>query len=253
MRCGKWMSKIREIPMHPRVVVGLLFAGLVLTMSLLCLIALNSGPAEIGTVKMVFGVIVLWVVLGGALMHNFRDRMREYIQRPSIDWRIKFVLFSTILALIEEAITVLMTNLAPFFGVKIGEAYITASTNYLDVVLFHSVVVFVPLFIAWAVILSRYDFSPFAVFLLFGLTGIICEATINPVGAIFGSAIWIFIYGLMVYLPAYCIPQERPVQTVSWHHYLLAIPLTFLIAIPLLLPIMLVLGYVLQHPSGAHF
>jgi hypothetical protein len=30
---------------------------------------------------------------------------------------------------------------------------------------------FVPLFVGWALILSRYAFSPFAVFLLFGLTG----------------------------------------------------------------------------------
>jgi hypothetical protein len=64
-----------------------------------------------------------------------------------------------------------MTNLAPLFGVKVGQAYITSSTNYLDVVALHSVVMFVPLFVGWAVTLSCYDFSPFAVFLLFGLTG----------------------------------------------------------------------------------
>jgi hypothetical protein len=39
---------------------------------------------------------------------------------------------TTALALMEEAITSSMTNLAPLFGVKIGEAYITASTNYFD-------------------------------------------------------------------------------------------------------------------------
>lgn len=54
-------------------------------------------------------------------------------------WKKKFVVFATVLALIEEAITTTMTNLAPLFGVEIGEAYITASTNYVDVVLFHSV------------------------------------------------------------------------------------------------------------------
>ncbi|MDP6738921.1 MAG: hypothetical protein QF404_02785, partial [Planctomycetota bacterium] len=213
----------------------------------------NSGPAEIATVKMVFGLIVLWVVLGGTLMHHFRDRVREYIQRSSPDWRVKFVLFTTTLALIEEAIAVLMTNLAPFLGVKVGEAYLTASTNYLDLILFHSVVVFVPLFIAWAVLLSRYDFSPFAVFLLFGLTGIVCEAAINPAGAIFGSAIWIFIYGLMAYLPAYCIPPDRGARKPLWYHHVLAIPVAFLIALPLLLPIIYVLGHVLQHPPRMHF
>ena len=42
--------------------------------------------------------------------------------KRTLDWRIKFVLFATVLALIEEAIAVSMTNLAPFFGVKVGEA-----------------------------------------------------------------------------------------------------------------------------------
>ena len=33
-----------------------------------------------------------------------------------------------------------MTNCAPLFGVPFGQAYITASANYFDVVLYHSVV-----------------------------------------------------------------------------------------------------------------
>ena len=40
-----------------------------------------------------------------------------------------------------------MTNCAPLFGVEMGEVYITASGNDMDVVLFHSVVVFVPQFL----------------------------------------------------------------------------------------------------------
>ena len=240
---------------HPlqRLIIKILCALVILTAGFLCLVAVNSGAPEVATVKMVFGIILLWIVLGGALMHHLRDRTRACIRSVPLDWRIKFVLFATVLALIEEAVAVSMTNLAPFFGVKAGEAYVTASTNYLDVVLFHSVVVFVPLFIAWALILSRYDFSPFAVFLLFGIMGIVCETTINPAGAITGFAIWIFIYGLMVYLPAYCIPTGRSARPVKWYHHLLAIPATFLIAMPLLLPITYVLGHVLQHPSGAHF
>ena len=60
-----------------------------------------------------------------------------------------------------------MTNCAPFFGVPFGQAYITASANYFDVVLYHSVVIFVPLFIGWAVLLWRWRFPPLAVFVLF--------------------------------------------------------------------------------------
>jgi hypothetical protein len=240
---------------HPlqRLIIKILCALVILTAGFLCLVAVNSGAPEGATVKMVFGLILLWIVLGGALMHHFRDRARTCIRSVPLDWRVKFVLFATVLALIEEAVAVSMTNLAPFFGVKAGEAYVTASTNYLDVVLFHSVVVFVPLFIAWALILSRYDFSPFSVFLLFGIMGIVCETTINPAGAITGFAMWIFIYGLMGYLPTYCIPSGRGARKPRWYHHLLAIPAVFLIALPLLIPIVYLLVNVLQHPTGPHF
>jgi hypothetical protein len=237
----------------PRFIVSLLFVGVILTIGFLCLVAQRSGAPEVATVKMAIGLIVLWILLGGTLMYRFREPVREYIRRLPLGWQVKFVLFATILALMEEAIAVLMTNLAPFHGVEVGEAYITASTNFLDVALFHSVVVFIPLFIAWAILLSRYDFSPFAVFLLFGLTGIVCETAINPVGAIVGFAMWIFIYGLMLYLPAYSIPAERGARKPLWYHHVLAIPAAFLIALPLLLPIVYVLGHVLKHPPGAHF
>ena len=50
-------------------------------------------------------------------------------------------------------------------GTTPEEAHITASTNYFTVVCFHSVVVFVPMFIAWAWMLSRWRFSPLKVLL----------------------------------------------------------------------------------------
>ena len=125
-------------------------------------------------------------------MYRFREPIRAIVLKIRFDWRLKFVLFATCLALTEEAITTTMTNLAPLFGVKIGEAYITASTNYVDVVALHSVVMFVPLFVGWAVILSRYAFTPFFVFLLFGLTGTAMETNLgmkNPLE----FALWIFV------------------------------------------------------------
>ena len=116
-------------------------------------------------------LILFWVGLDGFLMHRFRDQVLVMVQKVRIDWRLKFVIFATLLALVEEAITVSLTNLAPLFGVPLGAAYITASANYLDVVSLHSVVVFVPMFIAWALLLSRFNFPPNHVFLLFGING----------------------------------------------------------------------------------
>ena len=114
------------------------------------------------------GLVVVWIYLGGTVMWFARHRAAALLRRTPLGWRTTFVLACTALACLEEAVTVSMTNLAPVFGVPIGEAYITASTNWLDVVLFHSVVVFVPQFIALAYLLGRWDLSPFAVFMGFG-------------------------------------------------------------------------------------
>jgi hypothetical protein len=97
------------------------------------------------TVGMGWGLILLWIFLGGTLMRRFREPIRRVLSRIRLDWRVKFILFATVLALAEEAVTTTMTNLAPLFGVRPGEAYITASSNYLDVVAFHGVVVIVPI------------------------------------------------------------------------------------------------------------
>ena len=197
-----------------------------------------------------WGLISLWIFLGGTLIYRFRAPIRVAVMSIRLDWRLKFVLFATVLVLIEEAITTTMTNLAPLFGVKLGEAYITASTNYLDVIAFHSVVVIAPMFVGWAVLLWRYDFSPFAVFLLFGLTGTLAEMSFGPQHALeFG--LWIFVYGLMVYLPAYCVPTDRNVRAPRWWHYPLAVLVPFLF-IPLV-PLPLIAHLLSPHHPKIHF
>jgi len=164
-------------------------------------------------------------------------------------WQVKFVLLATLLALTEEAITVTMTNLAPMFGVPVGAAYITASANYLDVILHHSVVVFVPMFIAWAVLLRWWGFSPFWVFLLFGLTGLLAEAGTFGWGHLSEFALWIFVYGLMVYLPAHSLPALRGARPARWYHAPLAVLLPFAFA----LPWALVIGLFSPNHPDIHF
>jgi uncharacterized membrane protein YhdT len=149
--------------------------------------------------------------------------------------------------MVEEAVTTGMTNLAPVFGVPIGAAYITASANYFDVVCFHSVVVFIPMFIAWAVILRSYDFSPNAVFLLFGLTGLTAEMSFSGAQAVTEFGLWIFVYGLMVYLPAYTLPVDRGAKKPPWWMYPAAVLLPVLFAIP----VAVIVGA--AHPIRIHF
>lgn len=184
------------------------------------------------------GLILLWIVLGGCLTLLLQDKLVPWLTAIPLHWRVRFVLLCTALALFEEVITTSMTNLAPFLGTTPEEAHITASTNYFKVVLFHSVIVFVPMFIAWAWLLGRWNFLPLQVLLLFGITGCLAEASINPTSLIGGF--WIFVYGLMVYLPACTVPSDRGARPLRWWHYLLAVFLPILAAIPVVPLVILV-------------
>jgi hypothetical protein len=210
------------------IVIGVYSALLV---GFLNLVILNSPKARDRAIfLMADGMILLWIIVGGSLTPMLRRRLVPRIAAIPIDWRLRFVLFCTAMALIEEVITTTMTNLAPFFGTTPEEAHITASTNYFHVVLCHSVVLFFFMFVVWAWMLSRWDFTPLKVLLLFGITGSLAEATINPT-SLFGG-FWVFVYGLMVYLPACTAPQDRGARPVRWWHYPLAVCLPFLGVIP---------------------
>jgi hypothetical protein len=223
---------------------------LLLTTSAVTVVTWKS-PKMRAVLGMGWGLIFLWIGVGGTLMYRFREPIREAILKIRLSWHWKFILFATLLALAEEVITTTMTNLAPLFGVKVGEAYITASTNYLDVVALHSVVVFVPLFVGWAVILSRYAFSPFSVFLLFGLSGTLAEMSFGGPQHALEFGLWIFVYGLMVFLPAYCVPSERNTRPLRWWHYPLAVFVPFLF-IPVV-PLPLLAGLLFPHHPKIHF
>jgi len=191
------------------------------------------------------GLILIWVVGFGALTPLLRDRLVPYLVRIPLGWRLRFVLLCTALALLEEVVTTGMTNLAPWLGSTPEEAHITASTNYLYVVGFHSVIVFVPMFVAWAWMLSRWAFSPLQVLLLFGLTGSLGEASLNPSSLIGGF--WVFVYGWMVYLPACTMPPNRGARPPLWRHYLLAVVLPIAAAVPLV-PVVVLLRQWLRIP-----
>lgn len=221
-----------------------IYSALVVT--LVNVILLSSGKTrERAIILMGDGLIVFWIIVGGSLMPLLRRRLVPRLAAVPLDWRVRFVLFCTAMALMEEVITTTMTNLAPLLGTTPEEAHITASTNYFVVVCFHSVIVFVPMFVAWALMLSRWRFSPLKVLLLFGITGTIAETSINPSSLIAGF--WVFVYGLMVYLPACTVPEERGATAPRWWHYPLAVFVPF--------PFVVLAGPVLmlRHWLGIHF
>jgi hypothetical protein len=221
-----------------------LVTGLVLLVSL-------GNPIQRAVVGMAWGLILIWIAGCGLVMWRWREAWCRLADRVPWPWPLKFVIGCTLLALLEEAVTTLMTNCAPLFGLEIGQAYITASANYFDVVLYHSVVVFVPMFIAWSVMLRWWRFSPFAVFLLFGLTGLVCESVSFGLQNLAGFAFWIFVYGLMVWLPAHWPLADRTARPPPWWAYPLAVVLPF-VFLPIVLVIAPWIWLTPEHPK-IHF
>jgi hypothetical protein len=96
------------------------------------------------------------------------------------------------------------------------------------------------MFIAWTVLLNYFDFPPAHAFLLFGLTGSLAEMSMSPTN-IFGG-FWFFVYGLMVFLPLYSLPERESARPPRWWAYPLAV-IAPLFSPILLLPISPLLRY----------
>ena len=193
----------------------------------------EANPDNRAILKMGIALILLWCVLGGTIMYLLRDRFVGWARRIPLSWRTRFVLLCIAFALLEEAVTTSLTNLAPLLGGVSDAARITASKNYLEVVLRHSVIAFVPLFVCWAWLLSRSNFRPAEVLLLFGLNGTVAETiTFGPQNLI-QVGMWVWVYGLMAYLPACTVPQDRGARPARWWHWLLAVFLPLVFVIPL--------------------
>jgi hypothetical protein len=188
-------------------------------------------------IYMGLSLIATWCVFGGITMHVTRARFLRWSESLKIGWKSRFVLLSIGMALIEEAITTSLTNLAPYFGAVSANARITISTNYFEVIS-SSVLAFIPWFICWAWLMGRYDFKPLEVMLLFGLTGLIAEATLDSVvnlEDLAGVGMWVYIYGLMVYLPALTVPENRDVRPTRWYHVPLAVFIPLIFVFPFLI------------------
>lgn len=220
-----------------------------LLLSTLLLLAGLEDPLLWALACMMWGVNLLWILTVGFISILARKHVQHYGTNAPRFLRTKFFFACTSLVLIEEAITVAMTNCAPMFGVEFGEMYITASGNYLDVVLFHSVIVFLPQFAAWAWLLHRYSFTPFSTFLLYGLTGWVNE-TLFAGPNLLALAQWILVYGLLVYLPAFLFRGKKDRKRPGCLLFFVALLLPILASIPMVL----LLWFVITpgHPS-IHF
>jgi hypothetical protein len=194
----------------------------------------NPDPDARAIAFMGLTLIAVWCVLGGTLMFFGRKVLVRWASLVRLGWKVRFVVFATLLALIEEAVTTSLTNAAPLFRAASAAAKITVSSNYLEVIS-NSVLAFIPWFICWAWLLGRYDFRPSEIMLLFGLTGAIAEATLDSAIGLedfVGVAMWVYVYGLMVYLPALSLPIDRDVRPVRWYVIPVAVVLPLVFIIP---------------------
>ena len=191
----------------------------------------SVAPAARVVSAMMLGALVLWVGGCGTLMWRRRDAVVAWLRALPLPEGPKFVLAAAALACVEEAITTLMTNLAPLAGGTHGVEGIVNATNYFHVVLLHSVVTFVPAFAVWAWLLRRYAFAPAQAFLLYGLTGTLAEALfVRPDALVAGY--WIFVYGLFVWLPACAMRRPAALRAVRPRHVALALLLPIAAALP---------------------
>ena len=184
--------------------------------------------------KMVFLHTFFWIVLFGGITYRFREAIKRMLSGTKYFCRTNFALIAIFLALIEEAVAVAMNSLADDFGAPAGQ-YLTITNSYLDLVLFHSAIVFVPMFITWAWLYLRYDFTPEQAFLLFGISGFIAEIIINPswFTALLTGGFWIFTYGIMIYTPAYAFGHQRKsCIKARWYHKAMAVALPLVSAVP---------------------
>ena len=190
----------------------------------------SDDPHARAKVLMGFLLVLFWCLGFGLLSYYQRDRFKQLFTAVKMPWQVKFIVSAIALAMLEEVVTTSLTNAAPLLGSDTGQAMITASTNYAEVVFLNSVwPVFVPWILAWTFLLSRYDFPPNHVFILFGLLGSVAETSFG-LGAVI-AGFWFFVYGLMVYLPAYSLPPRKTVP-LRWWHYPLTILLPFLFMFP---------------------
>lgn len=193
---------------------------------------LNSqNPKGFAGVSLAIGLFFLWGICSAFIMYETKDKIKNYFETTNYSTFVLVTLGGIFLALIEEAFATLMTNLAPLFGFSTSEVFITASADYIEVVTQHSVIVFVPWFIAWGIVLHKYTIHPNTSMVLFGITGLCAEVLGFGLQHITELGFWIIIYGLMIYLPAYITysPKSKPTLNKCFYPFLIIISFVFLV------------------------
>ncbi len=209
-----------------------------LQVGLVLLANLQGDPKSRAIILMASGLWLIWVLGFGLASWRLRDQVKGVFDKLPGSPYFKFFIFAFALLLLEEGVTTTMTNLAPLLGSRIGEAYITGSANYFEVVMWHSVVVLWPAYAAWAFVMIKVDFHPNAVFLFYAVQGVTAEAMHGGPAQLLAFPFWAFVYGLMVYLPAWCLHGKGDRPQAKGRHYAAVFFLTMLLTFPVVLAVL---------------
>ncbi len=174
--------------------VWLVFSTSVLTF------LIQDNLLQLTAVKMLWCLIIFWVFLCGSIIYFSRNLFWKYYLKITWPFWIKFTTFATLFFLIEEAIATAINYY--FYPITKGMVMLTASTNYLEVIMKHSVFVFIPIFIIFSIFIKSFKLNPTKSFLYFGIVGTLAEISIGGLTSLLQFAMWIFVYGLIVYLPS---------------------------------------------------
>lgn len=160
----------------------------------------KDDPVIHVAVDMLWFLALGWVLICGSIMYLLQDKFYALYVKIKWPFWLKFTVFALLFSMVEEAVAVTINNvLSPRSG---GIAKLTVSTDYLEVVTQHSIVALLPLFIIFGLLIPKFKLTQFQTFLLFGLVGVLAEYTVTGGIALVLFSLWIFVYGLMVYLPA---------------------------------------------------
>lgn len=188
---------------------------------------------------MQLGQFITWsLLIAPFLLPRFLPAILNFFKkRFNLGKKTLFVLLASMAVLIEEAVAILWNNsVSSSFPSLSDNTLLTATTNYFDLIAKHSVIVFIPMVVVWAYLLSRRNYNAGEAFLYFGMGGILAELVynFNPL-PLMAAGLWVFIYGYMVYTPAIIVFGNEEKFSFSFRRAGFAILLSFLAAIPVAL------------------
>lgn len=192
----------------------------------------ESDRTNLAIVSMALGLLFIWGVLVALLQIKLINSIKP-VNIQTFKAIVVVVGFMTLLALIAEIVSTSMTNTASLWNLSPSEAYITASPNYIEVVTKYSVIAFIPQFLGVALIHSKYKFTGFQWFIIYGIIGYLNEwLAFGEAASWVSIPYWIIIYGWIAYLPTQVIRPLKDRLNVKFYHYVLAVLWPILISVP---------------------